>query len=245
MFVTTKCFWNHVSRALILLFNPFPPFQPLGIQFRDTFQPFQPFHPPSANYSLNLAHGQTLIHLMSKPDTNDGLNQATFEQLFKTHFVHLCNFAYQYINDTEAAKDITQKVFIRLWENRENIDPKKSIQSYLFTSVRNRSLNYIRDQKKYRSYVLDVEFGAVDIALEEDEFALEDLKSKVAAALAELPEKCRIVFEMSRFQNMKYKEIAEDLDISVKTVEAHMSRALKGLKAHLKDYYVLLLLLLP
>lgn len=197
------------------------------------------------NYSLNLAHGQTDIYLMPNPDAAKGLDQATFEQLFNTHFVHLCNFAYQYINDTDAAKDITQKVFIRLWESRESMDPQKSIKSYLFTSVRNRSINYIRDQKKYRSYVLDVEIGEVDIAFEEDDLALEDLKIKVAAALAELPEKCRMVFEMSRFQGMKYKEIAEELDISVKTVEAHMSRALKGLKEHLKDYYVLLLLLFP
>ena len=80
------------------------------------------------------------------------LDKAVFEQLFKTHFVHLCNFAYQFVKDTDSAKDITQKIFINLWENRENIDTQKSIQSYLFTSVRNRCMNYIRDQKKYRSF---------------------------------------------------------------------------------------------
>lgn len=180
---------------------------------------------------------------MPEPKVNNSLNQASFEQLFKTHFVHLCNFAYQYTNDTDAAKDITQKVFIRLWENRAQMDPQKSLKSYLFTSVRNRSLNYIRDQKKYRSYVLDVEIGEVDIALEEDDLAVEELQKKIEAALSQLPEKARQVFEMSRFQQMKYKDIAEELDISVKTVEAHMSRALKGLKEHLKDYFVLLLIL--
>lgn len=179
---------------------------------------------------------------MPKPATENSLDQNTFEQLFKTHFVHLCNFSYQYTNDTDAAKDITQKVFIHLWENRAQMDPQKALKSYLFTAVRNRSLNYIRDNKKYRSHLLDVEIEDLDLAFEEDDLALEDLKNKVQEALAELPEKARIVFEMSRFQQMKYKEIAEELDLSVKTVEAHMSRALKGLKKHLKDYYFLIFL---
>lgn len=179
---------------------------------------------------------------MPNPATHSSLDQDTFEQLFKTHFVHLCNFAYQYTNDTDAAKDITQKVFIHLWENRTQMDPQKALKSYLFTSVRNRSLNYIRDNKKYRSRLLDVEIEDLDLTFEEDDLALEELKEKVQEALAELPEKCRQVFEMSRFQHMKYKEIAEELDLSVKTVEAHMSRALKGLKEHLKDYYFLIIL---
>jgi RNA polymerase sigma-70 factor (ECF subfamily) len=179
------------------------------------------------------------------PDTNkhNNLDKPLFEQLFKTHFVHLCNFALQFVKDTDSAKDITQKVFISLWENREKIDAQKSIQSYLFTSVRNRSLNYIRDQKKYRSEVLDLEIHDFEIPFEEDTLALSELKEKISMALNELPEKCRLVFEMCRYQNMKYKDIAEELDISVKTVEAHMSKALKSLRTNLDDYgYILLLI---
>lgn len=187
--------------------------------------------------------GQTVTSLMSKPATNKSLDQSTFEQLFKSRFVHLCNFADQYVNDADTAKDITQKVFIHLWENREKMDTQRSIQSYLFTAVKNRCLNYLRDQKKYRSRVLDVEIEDVDVVIEKDDFALEELKKKVADALSALPEKARLVFEMSRFQHMRYKDIAEELDISQKTVEAHMSRALKGLKEHLKDYYFLVILL--
>jgi RNA polymerase sigma-19 factor, ECF subfamily len=172
------------------------------------------------------------------------LDKPVFEQLFKTHFVHLCNFAYQFVKDTDSAKEVTQKVFINLWENREKIDPQKSIQSYLFTSVRNRSLNYIRDQKKYRNEVLDLETHDFEIPFEEDAIAMDELKEKVARALDELPEKCRLVFEMSRYKNMKYKEIAEELDISVKTVEAHMSKALKSLRINLEDYACILLIIL-
>ena len=181
---------------------------------------------------------------MSNPASHSSLDQATFEQLFKTHFVHLCNFAYQYTKDTDAAKDITQKVFIHLWEHRAEMDPQKALKSYLFTAVRNRSLNYIRDNKKYRSKLLDVEIEDLDLTFEEDDLALEELNQRVKEALDALPEKARKVFEMSRFQHMKYKEIAEELDLSVKTVEAHMSRALRGLKESLKDYYFLILLFL-
>ena len=174
---------------------------------------------------------------MQKSGIHTHLNKVLFEQLFKKHFVHLSNYAHQYVHDTDSAKDITQKVFIYLWENREKIDPQRSIQSYLFTSVRNRCLNHIRDHKKYRSHVLDLDIYDFEIgAEEENEMDVADLKTKIDAALNELPAKCKLVFEMSRYKNMKYKDIAEELEISIKTVEAHISKALKSLRANLSDY---------
>jgi len=166
-----------------------------------------------------------------------------FEDLFKTYFQHLCSFAQQYVGDADAAQDICQKVFIRLWEKREEMDPKKAIKSYLFTSVKNRCLNYIRDHKKYRSQILDLDCGDFDLFSEEDHFAEEELKDKIEAALSTLPPKCRLVFEMSRYQQMKYNEIAEELDISQKTVEAHMSKAMKSLRQELKDYLFIFILI--
>ena len=180
---------------------------------------------------------------MPKPPPHTTLDKPLFEQLFKAHFAPLCNFAVQFVQDHDGAKDITQKVFINLWENRETIDTQKSIQSYLYTSVRNRCLNYIRDQKKYRSQVLDLEINDIEIAFEENEPGLPDLEAKVAEALNALPEKCRLVFEMSRYKDMKYKDIATELDLSQKTVEAHMSRALRTLREVLKDYRLALWLL--
>ena len=166
-----------------------------------------------------------------------------FELLFKTHFNYLCNFAKQYVNDADTAQDICQKVFIALWEKRENLNSNQSIKSYLFTAVKNRCLNYIRDNKKYRSKVLDLDCGDFDLAeKEEDQFGEEELKSKIDKAMNSLPEKCRMVFEMSRFQKMKYREIAEELDISQKTVEAHMSKAMKILREALKGYFIWVLL---
>ncbi len=181
---------------------------------------------------------------MSSTSTYPEFNQQQFEQLFRSHFAYLCNYALQYVEDRDTAQEICQQVFIRLWEKRAEMDPQQSIKSYLFTAVRNRCLNYIRDNKKYRSSILDLDCGDFDLAGEEDHFALEDLQQRVDKALNELPEKCRQVFEMSRFQGLKYREIAEELDISQKTVEAHMSKAMKMLREKLKDYFFLFLLFL-
>jgi RNA polymerase sigma-70 factor (ECF subfamily) len=172
------------------------------------------------------------------------LDQALFEKLFRAHFVYLTNFARQYVEDEDTAKDITQKVFINLWEKRSQIDAEKSIVSYLFTSVKNRCLNYIRDHKKYRSKVLDLDCGDIDLVYEEDDLAVQELEVKISKALEMLPEKCRMVFEMSRYQQKKYREIAEELDISQKTVEAHMSKAMKSLREHLKEYIAGLILMI-
>lgn len=177
---------------------------------------------------------------MATNTPHTSLSQQQFEQLFKSHFAHLCNFAQQFVPDADTAKDITQKVYINLWEQREKMNPEQNIVSYLFTAVRNRCLNYIRDNKKYRSKVLDLDCGEIDLAITEDNFALEDLQEKIEIALSALPEKCRLVFEMSRFREMKYREIAEELGIAQKTVEAHMSKAMKSLRASLGDWMALL-----
>lgn len=171
-------------------------------------------------------------------------DKAAFEKLFKSHFAHLCNFAGQYVSDMDSARDICQKVFILLWDNRANIDANQNIRSYLFTAVKNRCLNHIRDQKKYRSRILDVDIQDIDVSFEEDQLAVDDLQNRIDKALNALPEKCRMVFEMSRYEDKKYQEIADALSISKKTVEAHMSRALRSLREDLKDYLPLLLLLL-
>lgn len=183
----------------------------------------------------------SFVHHMPTAHTN--LDKPLFEQLFKEHFAPLCQFAVQFVQDSDAAKDIAQKVFINLWENREHIDPQKPVRSYLYTSVRNRCLNYIRDNKKYRSQTLDIELMEGVFFFEEDNPGLSDLERQIKTALESLPEKCRQVFEMSRFEDKKYKEIAQELDISEKTVEAHMSKALKTLKEQLKEYLPVLCLI--
>ena len=144
---------------------------------------------------------------MGKNENKASLSKEQFEKLFKLHFEPLCHFANSFLNDFQAAKDICQKVFILLWEKRQNIDPSQNVKAYLFTSVRNKILNFIRDNKKFRSSFLDLE--CVDIPVDEVENETEkgkhELMIQIKKSIENLPEKCRKVFEMSRFDGKKYK----------------------------------------
>ena len=179
-------------------------------------------------------------NVIEKPTLDD----QQFELLFKQHFKALTIFAQQFVSDLDTAQDICQKVFITLWEKRKQIDLTQSVKSYLYTSVRNRCLNYLRDHQKFRSKVLDLDCAHFDLTESQRFENTDELKHKIEQALEALPDKCRKVFEMSRLQQMKYREIAEELQISQKTVEAHMRKALQTLRVHLKDYLAAILALL-
>ena len=170
------------------------------------------------------------------------LDHTSFEELFNEHYRSLCRFASSYLSSPDNAEDIVQQVFINLWNTRETIDPEKPIKSYLLTSVKNRCLNYIRDNKKYRSYYLDIESELEIPVSEKDLINEKHLNDRLKEALEKLPEKCREIFVLCRFEDMKYKEVAEKLGISQKTVEAQMSKALKIMREELKDLFVLLLI---
>jgi RNA polymerase sigma-70 factor, ECF subfamily len=161
----------------------------------------------------------------------------TFELLFQAHFANLCLFARKYIKDLDVAKDIVHNVFADLWEKKGGIDFTKPLKSYLYTAVQNRCLNYIRDNKKFthdEAQFLHIEDDSREST--SDNLKEEELSERLAAALNLLPEKCREVFMLSRFEELKYKDIAEKLDISVKTVETQITKALKILREELKDY---------
>ena len=171
------------------------------------------------------------------------LDKRTFEELFRSFFPSLVLFAQKYVPDQDTAKDIVHNVFINLWEKRQQVDTDSPLKSYLFTSVHNRCLNYIRDQKKFdkdetRFQRLDsTEFSDGVDRLEEQE-----LEQRIFDALQALPEKCREIFNMNRFEGLKYAEIAQKLGISVKTVETQMSKALKILREKLIDYLGMIIL---
>ncbi len=173
---------------------------------------------------------------MSLEVTYKKFNKIDFENLFKEYFEPLCRYALNFVSDNDTSKEIVQDVFINLWNKRETLDTTKPIKSYLYTSIRNRCLNYIRDNKKFRSNVLDVEIADYDLAFEYDDFEETDLQKKIDNTLDLLPTKCRQIFKLSRFEELKYKEISQKLDISVKTVEAQMSKALRIFRENLKDY---------
>ena len=172
------------------------------------------------------------------------LNKSDFEEVFKTYFKPLTAFAFKFVKDTDDAKSIVHDVFMKLWEKRDNIDMSKSVKSYLFTSVNNRSLNFIRDHKKFTHEEFILESQHDEHWEVSDELSAIDIQQKVDTTLNNISPKAKEVFLMSRNEGLKYREIAEKLSISIKTVETHMSTALKELRKNLKEYLTVILLLI-
>jgi RNA polymerase sigma-70 factor (ECF subfamily) len=137
-----------------------------------------------------------------------------------------------------------QEVFFALWQKKESIDLSKPVRSYLTTSVRNKCLNYLRDHKKFSESILESEEKQIKSDHKQpDRLIEEELRKKINSSIEELPAKCREVFLLSRYENLKYQEIADRLHISVKTVETQMSKALQHLRIRLAEFLIILLIL--
>jgi len=176
---------------------------------------------------------------MEEQNTNSPhlLNKATFESLFRSEFKRLCFFALQYTKDYDTAREITQESFIGLWEKRETIDLSKPVKTYLSTTVRNKCLNYLRDNKKFNKEILDMEGLLSDKTyVQPDRLVETEIRDKIEMAIEELPVKCREIFVLNRHENLKYQEIAIRLEISVKTVETQMSKALQHMRERLAEF---------
>jgi len=178
---------------------------------------------------------------VKRMDPIGDLDQDSFEKLFREYFPPLMSFAGKILQDEDEARDVVQKVFIALWEKRREIDLSTSLKSYLFTSVHNRSLNALRDRKKFSTAEMPDVAGGWDVS---EQIESMELEGKIMEAIETLPGKCREVFELNRFDGLKYSEIAEQLNISVKTVENQMSKALRILREKLLKYLTLLLWLI-
>lgn len=172
------------------------------------------------------------------------LDRSTFEILFRSHFTGLCFFAQKYVKDFDASKEIVQDAFLSLWEKRETIDMDRSVKSYLTMIIHNKCTNYLRDNRKFDQYILNIE-NLLEVPEYEgaDSMVENELKIKIDTAIQELPEKCREVFMMNRYENLKYQEIADKLQISVKTVETQMSKALQHMRIRLAEYVTIVVTL--
>lgn len=167
--------------------------------------------------------------------TIDLRDEKQFETLFKSYFQALTAFAYQYLNDSIQSEETVQEVFTQLWQKADQIEIRSNIKSYLYGAVRNSCLNQLKHNKVIQAHEESVRFHGEE-GTAHDFLELEELQSKIKYALDELPEKCRQIFEMSRFEEKKYKEIAEELNLSIKTVETQMGRALKVMRNVLGTY---------
>jgi len=166
-----------------------------------------------------------------------------FEEIYRLYYAPLCFYCMRYVGDMEEAKEIVQGLFLKIWIKRSDLEINTSLKSYLYRAVQNYALNYLQQQKIKQRYVIDKEHFPVSqsqngqLKMEEEE-----LKKVIKRAILELPEKRRKIFELSRFEDMKYNQIAEHLAISVKTVEAQMSKSLSYLRVVLKEYLTVILI---
>lgn len=172
-------------------------------------------------------------------------NEAVFEQLFKKHFRELHAYAFSLLKDWDVAEEIVQGMFLKLWERNEAVQVRISIKSYLYKSVYHDSLNYMRGQKvqlKYQTITAYSMKNHIDDAA--GKLTMGELEQHLQRALSKLPEKCRAIFHLSRFEELKYQEIASQLEISIKTVETHMGKALRILRKEMKEFLPIIALML-
>lgn len=170
------------------------------------------------------------------------IDGALFESTFKEYFQALYGYACMLLRDEEEAEEIVQTVFLKLWEKRESINIESSIKAYLYQMVYRDSMNHIRHQKVKQKHQHITQHQAASEPLQMDEGHDEELMMALKKALQQLPEKCRKVFLLSRYESLKYQEIADRLGISIKTVETHMGKALKHLRMELADFLPVLLI---
>lgn len=181
---------------------------------------------------------EPLAELLAKRD------ETAFEQVFKTHFKSLHAYAFTILKDEMAAEEMVQQVFFKLWERTATLSISGSVAAYLYRAVHNESLNYIKYQKVRADHRLQVAYSMrAQAESASGKVLTTEMEKKLRDALNELPEQCRTIFQLSRFEELKYREIADQLDISVKTVENQMGKALKLLRAKLIDFLTLLVLL--
>jgi RNA polymerase sigma-70 factor (ECF subfamily) len=175
-----------------------------------------------------------------------------FEKLFKLYYKNLCFFAEHYVKEKAMAEEIVSSVFINIWEKRKNIEIKGSVKSYLFTSIHNQCLKYLEHlkvMKKYEDYAINRLKNKELLAPSSAGYPLANLISKeiieeIEKAINELPEKCREIFCLCRFDEMSYQDISEKLNISINTVRTQMARALQKLRENLKKYLPVVVLIL-
>lgn len=161
------------------------------------------------------------------------LLEEKFEIIYKANYVTLRNAVENIISDQDASHDIVQDIFLKLWQKKNELDHILNPKAYLFRSAINASLTYLEANKnRPRLSQLTIESpGTADSAMMQKEFEV-----KIQIALDSLPPKCKVIFILSRFEDMKYKEIAEHLNISSKTVENQMGIAIKRMQEELKSY---------
>ena len=170
-----------------------------------------------------------------------------FEAVYNDFFGVIYHLSLQYLHDEKVAEEIVQDSFMKLWEIRETLNDRFNIRNFLYTITKNNCLNYLRNQKTALKHQENLKYLEMQFNYEAFEkmgsyVEFEELRLKIDQAIASLPDELRETFLLSRFDELQYKEIADKLSVSVKTVEARMTKSLKILRHELKDYLTVLCL---
>ncbi|QSW89389.1 MULTISPECIES: RNA polymerase sigma-70 factor [Flavobacterium] len=180
-----------------------------------------------------------------------GGDETAYAFFYDKYFRRIQSFSFQFIYDQDEAENLAQEALLHLWQNRENIESINGIQAFLFTYAKSKCLNLIRHKKvkdKFKNDLLNHKERELDIeilnSIQFDTLELTELERIIQQSISDLPPKTREIFIKKRFENKKNAEIAEELGISLKAVEAHMTKALKILKSKLSDYLFLIFILI-
>lgn len=172
-------------------------------------------------------------------------DQNAFKEIFDQHYSLLCAIAYHYVKDTAVSETLAEDALLSVWDKFEELTFTTSLKAYLLRTVRNKSIDYLRASKIEESHInIDEVSNHCFLPDEElfEKYVAAELEQKIEAAINTLPEECRNVFIMSRYDDRSYQEIANYLNISINTVKYHMKRALNLLREELKDYLVLIII---
>ena len=168
-------------------------------------------------------------------------DNAAFRQLFDAYYKYLTVTAYRYLHESEKAKDMAQDAFVELWNRRETLTITSGVKAYLRQAVVNKCLNYIKREKRIDFSENTMLPETLMTPAATDNLEYEDTRKTIQDAIDTLPERCRIIFCMSRFDEKSHKEIAAELNISTKTIENQITRALKTLRSVLSARVLILL----
>lgn len=161
------------------------------------------------------------------------------EHLYNVDYKSLCNTANRIVNDWDTAQDVVQEVFIKLWKKRKELKIESTLRGYVFKAVINASLNYLENNKRillFREDITEENISRLNAAAPSEQMEENELKARIEQALDRLPPRCKTIFILSKFEGMKYRQIAEHLNLSIKTVENQMGIALQKLREDLKVY---------
>lgn len=171
-------------------------------------------------------------------------DKSAFDTVYLNYFKRLHQYASNFIKNADDAEEIIQNVFCRLWEKRTQLDANGYLKSFLYRAVHNECLNYLKHENVRSTFKIHHNLHAVNEQDLSKEILAHELAKQIHLAINELPNQCRTIFQMSRVEQLKYSQIADELNLSVKTVENQMGKALKTLRLKLIDFLPIILIYL-